>query len=141
LLDITRQVASLALKQTRALSSHLKLNWRGDMPKHYVFLFLAIIAETIGTAALQTSNQFTKLVPSIVVVVAYAVSFYLLAYALKFMPVGIVYALWSGLGIVAIAAIGYFWFGQALDGAAVFGITLILIGILVIQVFSNTNTH
>ena len=111
------------------------------MPKHYVFLFLAIIAETIGTAALQSSQQFTKLVPSIVVVIAYAASFYMLAYALKFMPVGIVYALWSGLGIVAIAAIGYFWFGQVLDLAAMFGISLILIGILVIQVFSNTATH
>ena len=111
------------------------------MPVHYIYLILAVITETIGTSALQASQQFTKLGPSVLVVVAYAVSFYLLAFALKFMPVGIVYALWSGLGIVCIAIIGYIVFGQKLDLAAVLGLAMIIAGIVVIQVFSETNTH
>lgn len=111
------------------------------MPKPYLLLFLAVLAETIGTSALQASNQFTRLLPSVLVVVAYALSFYLLGKTLAFMPVGIVYAIWSGLGIVLIAAIGYFVFDQTLDLPAVFGISLILIGILVIHLFSNATGH
>lgn len=111
------------------------------MPAHYIYLILAVITETIGTSALQASQQFSKLGPSVLVVVAYAVSFYFLGLALKFMPVGIVYALWSGLGIICIAAIGYMVFGQRLDLAAVLGLGLIIAGIVVIQVFSQTNTH
>ncbi len=111
------------------------------MPKPYLLLFFAVLAETIGTSALQASNQFTRLLPSVLVVVAYALSFYLLGKTLAFMPVGIVYAIWSGLGIVLIAAIGYFVFGQTLDLPAVFGISLILIGILVIHLFSKATGH
>ena len=107
----------------------------------YLSLFLAIVAETIGTTALQASQQFTKAWPSALVVVAYATSFYLLSHTLKFMPVGIVYAVWSGLGIVLIALIGYLVFRQSLDLAAVIGIGLILAGIVVIQMFSSTTTH
>lgn len=111
------------------------------MPLHYVYLIAAIIAETIGTTALQASQQFTRLGPSLIVVVAYAISFYLLGLSLKFMPVGLVYAIWSGLGIVAIAAIGYIVFGQVLDLPAVIGIGMIMAGILVIHLFSNTAAH
>lgn len=111
------------------------------MPVHYIYLILAVITETIGTSAMQASQQFTKFWPSVLMVLAYAVSFYFLALTLKFMPVGIVYALWSGLGIVCIAAIGYMMFGQKLDLAAVLGLGLIIAGIVVIQVFSETNTH
>ena len=111
------------------------------MPTHYIYLFFAILTETIGTTALQASNQFTRFWPSVLVVVAYALSFYLLALALKFMPVGIVYAIWSGLGIVFIAAIGYAVFGQRLDMPAIFGLAMILVGILVIHLFSNSATH
>ena len=111
------------------------------MPKHYMILILAILTETAGTAALQASHQFTRLVPSVIVVVGYALSFYFLSLALKYMPLGIVYAIWSGLGIVAIAAIGYFVFGQRLDLPAVFGMSLILVGILVIHLYSSTATH
>ncbi len=111
------------------------------MPKPYLLLFFAVLAETIGTSALQASNQFTRLLPSVLVVVAYALSFYLLGKTLAFMPVGIVYAIWSGLGIVLIAAIGYFVFGQTLDLPAMFGISLILIGILVIHLFSKATGH
>ncbi len=107
----------------------------------YAYLLLAIVAETIGTTALQASQQFTRLGPSAVVVVAYGAAFYLLALTLRTMPVGIVYAIWSGLGIVCIAAIGYAVFGQKLDMAAILGIALILAGILVIHLFSASATH
>ena len=107
----------------------------------YLALLLAIIAETIGTSALQASEQFTRLVPSVVVVLAYAVSFYLLSITLRTMPVGVVYALWSGLGIVLIALIGYVWFGQVLDLAAVIGLALIITGIAVIHLFSSATPH
>jgi small multidrug resistance pump len=111
------------------------------MPVHFLYLILAIAAETIGTTALQASQQFTRLWPSILVVLAYGVSFYLLAQTLRVMPVGIVYAIWSGLGIVLIAGIGYVVFGQKLDLPAVIGIAMILCGILVIHLFSATATH
>ncbi|KAA0920927.1 QacE family quaternary ammonium compound efflux SMR transporter [Aquicoccus porphyridii] len=107
----------------------------------YVYLFIAILTETIGTTALQASQQFTRLWPSILVVLAYGASFWFMALALKFMPVGLVYAIWSGLGIVLIAVIGYLVFQQKLDLPAVIGIGMIMAGIVVIQLFSNTTTH
>ncbi|MCT8160534.1 DMT family transporter [Pseudoruegeria sp. SHC-113] len=111
------------------------------MPQHYLFLIAAILAETVGTTALQASQQFTRLVPSVIVVVAYALAFYLLSLTLKVMPVGIVYAIWSGLGIVFIALIGFLAFGQRLDLPAIIGISLVLAGILVIHLFSKTAGH
>ncbi|WP_286145208.1 SMR family transporter [Thalassobius sp. I31.1] len=111
------------------------------MPMHYVYLICAVIAETIGTASMQASQQFTKPLPSLVVVISYAVSFYLLSLTLKFMPVGVVYALWSGLGIVLIALIGLAVFGQKLDLPAVIGLGLIIAGVLVINLFSHSATH
>ena len=111
------------------------------MPTHYVALIAAIVAETIGTSALQASHQFTRLAPSVVVVVAYALSFYLLAIALKVMPVGVVYAIWSGLGIVLIAIAGFVIFGQNLDLAAMLGLGLIIAGVVVLHLFSNSTTH
>jgi small multidrug resistance pump len=111
------------------------------MPVHYIYLFVAIIAETIGTTALQASQQFTRLWPSVVVVAGYGVAFYFLGLSLKFMPVGLVYAIWSGLGIVAIATIGFVAFGQSLDVPAIIGILMILGGILVIHLFSNVSMH
>lgn len=107
----------------------------------YLILILAVAAETIGTTALQASQQFSRLWPSVLVVVAYAISFYLLSMTLKIMPVGVVYALWSGLGIVLIAIIGLLVFGQKLDLPAVIGIAMILGGIIVIQLFSQTSPH
>ena len=111
------------------------------MPLHYLYLFLAVLFETIGTTALQASQQFTRPLPSVVVVIAYGLSFYLLALALRVMPVGIVYAIWSGLGIFFIACIGYLVFGQRLDLPAIIGLGLIIAGILVIQLLSNTTQH
>ncbi|KPP88093.1 MAG: small multidrug resistance family protein [Rhodobacteraceae bacterium HLUCCA08] len=107
----------------------------------YAFLILAVIAETIGTSALQASQQFTRPGPSVLVVFAYAAAFYLLSLTLREMPVGVMYALWSGLGIVLIALIGWTWFGQRLDPPALIGIALIVSGIAVIQLFSDTARH
>ena len=107
----------------------------------FVILIVAVLFETIGTTALQASQQFSKLGPSIVVVVAYAISFFLLSVTLKFMPVGVVYALWSGMGIVFIAIIGLLVFGQKLDFAAVAGLAMIVGGIIVIHLFSNATPH
>ncbi|PZX18457.1 small multidrug resistance pump [Palleronia aestuarii] len=107
----------------------------------YVYLVLAVLAETVGTSALQLSQQFTRPLPSLVVVLAYAISFYLLSHALASMPVGVVYALWSGLGICFIAVIGFFAFGQVLDTAAIIGLLLIIAGIATLHLFSDTTPH
>jgi small multidrug resistance pump len=104
-------------------------------------LAAAILFETIGTTALKASDGFTRLWPSIVVVLAYGVSFWLLALVLRVMPVGIAYAVWSGLGICFIAAIGLLVFGQKLDAPALVGMGLIVAGILVINLFSNAAPH
>ncbi|WP_298677636.1 SMR family transporter [uncultured Lentibacter sp.] len=107
----------------------------------YLFLAIAVIFETIGTSAMQASQQFSRFWPSVLVVVGYGISFYFMALTLRYMPVGIVYALWSGLGIVLIATIGYAVFGQKLDGPALLGLGLIIAGIAVIQLFSSTTSH
>lgn len=111
------------------------------MPAHFITLIVAVIFETIGTTALQASQQFTKLGPSIIVIIAYAAAFYLLALTLRSMPVGIMYAIWSGSGIVLIALIGWVVFRQTLDWPAILGMTLILVGIVIIQLFSKTAIH
>ncbi len=111
------------------------------MPMHYLYLTLAVMFETIGTTALQASQQFTRVMPTLVAVFAYGLAFYLLGLTLKFMPVGVVYAIWSGLGIVFIAVIGFVIFGQRLDLPAVIGLVLIVAGILVIHLLSNSTQH
>ncbi|MCL3883747.1 SMR family transporter [Marivita sp. GX14005] len=107
----------------------------------YLILMFAVLAETIGTTALQASQQFTRPIPSLITVISYAAAFYMLGIVLKTFPVGIAYAIWSGLGIVFIAIIGFAVFGQRLDAAAVIGIALILAGIVIINLFSGTTTH
>ena len=111
------------------------------MPLTYIYLFIAVAAETIGTTALQASSQFTKFWPSVLVVIAYAIAFYFLGVVLKYIPVGIAYAMWSGLGIVLISLIGLVVFGQGLDLAAILGLGMIIGGIVVIQLFSGSATH
>ena len=108
---------------------------------HWFFLGAAILFETIGTTALKASHQFTRPLPSLLVVVAYGLSFYLLAKVLLHIPVGVAYAIWSGLGICFIAAIGWMVFGQRLDAPALAGIGLIVAGILVINIFSDATPH
>jgi len=107
----------------------------------YLYLTLAILTETVATSAIQASQQFTRVWPSLVVVIGYVASFYFMALTLKFMPIGIVYAIWSGIGIVLIAAIGYIVYDQKLDIPALFGIALIIAGVAVIQLFSTTISH
>ncbi len=111
------------------------------MPKAYLILLVAVVFETIGTAALQASQQFTKPIPSIIVVIGYGLAFYMMAQTLRYLPVGITYAVWSGLGIISISIIAYFVFGQKLDLAAILGMGLIVVGILVINLFSKTAVH
>lgn len=111
------------------------------MPPHYVFLFFAVLAETVGTTALHATQQFTRLWPSVICILSYAAAFYLLSHAMKVIPIGVLYAMWSGLGIVFIAIIGFAVLGQRLDTAAVIGIALIMAGILTINLFSGTTTH
>jgi small multidrug resistance pump len=108
---------------------------------NWVYLLIAIVAEVIGTSALKTSQGFTVLLPSAVVVFGYGVAFYFLSLTLETISVGIAYALWSGIGIVFITAVGWLWFGQALDPAAMIGIALIVAGVGVINLFSNVAAH
>jgi small multidrug resistance pump len=111
------------------------------MLKVYILLIFAIAAETVGTSALQASQQFTRLGPTILAVIAYAIALYLLGLTLKYIPVGVAYAIWSGLGIVFIAIIGFVVFGQRLDPPAIIGTSMILGGIVVIQLFSKSTPH
>lgn len=108
---------------------------------HWFLLGLAIVAEVIGTSALKTSEGFSKLWPSVVVVVSYGAAFYLLALTLRTIPVGIAYAVWSGVGVVLIALIGWIVFGQKLDAAGVLGMALIVTGVLVLNLLSKTSAH
>jgi small multidrug resistance pump len=109
--------------------------------KNWIFLLLAIVAETIATSALKSSDGFSKLWPSVIVVVGYAAAFYLLALTLKTIPVGIAYAVWSGVGVVLITLAGWLVYGQKLDGPAVAGIGLIALGLIVMNVFSKASVH
>lgn len=104
----------------------------------YALLFIAIVAEVIGTSALKMSDGFTKLWPSLVVIVGYGLAFYFLAIVLKSIPVGIAYAIWAGLGIALITLVGVLFFKQSLDMPAVAGIGLIVAGVLVINIFSES---
>jgi small multidrug resistance pump len=104
----------------------------------YLYLAIAIVAEVIGTSALKAAHGFTRLVPSLVVVAGYGVAFYCLSLALKTIPVGVAYAIWSGAGVVLITLIGWLVFRQRLDAPALLGIALIVAGVAVIQLFSTT---
>lgn len=107
----------------------------------YLFLFLAIISEVIGTTALTASNQFTRLGPSLLTLLGYGLGFYFFSFALKAIPVGVAYAIWGGVGIVLVTLIGLFFLKQRLDLPALLGIALIVIGVLVMQLFSKTISH
>lgn len=111
------------------------------MPLHYVYLLAAIFAETIGTSALQASQQFTRPGPTFLALAGFLIALYFLGLSLKMIPVGIAYAIWSGLGIALIALIGFLVYGQKLDLPALIGLALILTGIVVINVFSKTSVH
>ncbi len=103
---------------------------------HWLYLAVAILFETLATTALKASDGMTRVLPGTAAFVGYAASFWLLSLALRVVPVGVAYAIWAGLGVCLIAAIGWVVFGQRLDAPALLGIALILAGILVINLFS-----
>lgn len=111
------------------------------MQSSSIILGAAIVCEVVATSALKASDGFTRPAPSAVTAVGYLVSFYLLSQALKTIPVGVAYAVWSGLGIVLIAAIGWLVFGQRLDAPALLGMALIIAGVAVMNLFSKTTAH
>jgi small multidrug resistance pump len=104
-------------------------------------LFLAILSEVIATISLKFSEGFTKLIPSVFVVLGYGLSFYLLSIALKSMPIGVAYAIWSGVGLVLTVIAGMILWQERLDWARVLGIILILAGIVLINVVSSSTVH
>lgn len=107
----------------------------------WVYLVVAVAGEVIATSALKSSAGFTKLGPSAIVVAGYGVAFYFLSLTLDVIPVGISYALWSGIGIVFISLIGWILFGQRLDLPAMVGISLIVAGVAVINLLSESSSH
>jgi multidrug transporter EmrE-like cation transporter len=104
-------------------------------------LLLAIVAEVVATSALKASDGFTRLWPAVIVVVGYSVSFYCLSLVLRTIPVGITYAVWSGLGIVLITLAAWWLYGQTIDTAGLVGMGLILAGVVVLNVFSASGGH
>ncbi len=111
------------------------------MQLNYVFLVVAIVFEVMATAALKETHGFTRPLPSVATAIGYALAFYFLSLAVRSMPIGIVYAIWSGAGIVLITAIGWIWFRQALDLPALVGMGFIVVGVGIINLFSKTVVH
>lgn len=109
--------------------------------KAYIYLFLAIASELIGTTCLKKSEGFTRLIPSCIMVVAMVCAFYFLSIAIRTIPVGVAYAIWSGVGIVFITLIGVVFFRQVPDLPAIIGLLLIVAGVVVINLFSKTAGH
>jgi multidrug transporter EmrE-like cation transporter len=107
----------------------------------WFYLAIAIVSEVIGTSALAPSQGFTKPVPTIIVLVSYGAAFYLLSQTLHTIPVAVAYAVWSGAGVALITFIAWALFGQRLDAFALFGIALIVAGVLVIRVLSDASAH
>lgn len=108
---------------------------------HYVYLGIAIVSETIATSTLKATDGFRRPLPTAVVAIGYGLAFFLLSIVVQSLPVGVVYAIWSGAGIVLVAIVGLFWLNQSLDLAAMLGIALILIGVIVINLFSKAVSH
>lgn len=109
--------------------------------KDFIILFFAILSEVIATTSLKFSEGFTKLIPSVIVVVGYGVSFYLLSLSLKVMSIGLTYAVWSGVGIVLTVIAGILVWHETLDWARIIGIIFIILGILIINLFSGVAAH
>lgn len=107
----------------------------------YAFLAISIVFEVIGTSLLKTTSNFTKPLPTLCLLVCYSIAFYLMTYVMKEIPVGMVYAIWSGVGIVLVSAVAYFAHNQDLDLPALAGIGLIVSGVVVINLFSKSVAH
>lgn len=108
---------------------------------HWLALAIAIVAEVIATSALKASNEFTRLMPSIIVVLGYGTAFYCMAISMRVLPVGIMYAIWSGMGIVLVSIIGWLVYKQTLDWPSLLGMGLIIAGVIVIHLFSTSVGH
>jgi small multidrug resistance pump len=108
---------------------------------HWLALAIAIFAEVIGTTALKASDEFTRLMPSILVVAGYGTAFYFMAISMRVLPVGIMYAIWSGMGIVLVSIIGWLVYKQTLDFPSMIGMGLIISGVVVINLFSTSVGH
>ncbi len=111
------------------------------MSATYALLFFAIVAEVVATTALARTDGFTRLWPSVVTIAGYAIAFWSLSFVLRVMPTGVVYAIWSGLGVVLVALVAWVWAKQALDLPAILGLGLIVAGVAVINLFSQTVSH
>lgn len=105
----------------------------------YVYLAIAILSEVTATSTLKATHEFTRIFPSVVVVVGYLSAVYFMALSLRVIPMGIVYANWSGIGIILVTFNGYFFYSQRLDLPTVFGIALILAGVVTIQLYSQNS--
>lgn len=108
---------------------------------HWILLGLAILAEVVGTSAMKASEGFSRVLPSLITVVFYGIAFYLLSLTLRTIPVGIAYAVWSGVGIVLISLVAWILYGQKLDLAGLIGMGLIISGVIVLNVFSKSSAH
>jgi small multidrug resistance pump len=108
---------------------------------HWLYLAIAIVAEVVGTSFLKASAGFTKPLPSLAVVAGYGLAFFFLSRTLDTVPVGVAYAIWSGVGVTLVAAIGWLWMGQKLDAAAILGMGLIVAGVAVLNLFSKSAAH
>ena len=108
---------------------------------NYVYLFTAILCEVVATSALKAAEGFSRFWPSVIVIVGYGLAFYCLSLTMRSIPIGITYAIWSGVGIVLIGAAGFVLYRQPLDLPALIGMALILAGVLVINLFSKTAGH
>ena len=102
----------------------------------YIYLAIAISCEVIGTMLLPASQNFTKMIPTITLSILYILAFYFLTYSLKSIPIAIVYATWSGLGIFSISILSYFIYGQTLQWQSMIGLFLIVIGVVIVNIFS-----
>lgn len=109
--------------------------------QNWIFLSVAIISEVIATSALNASNGFLRLWPSLIAIVGYVVAFYFLSLTLRSIPVGVAYAIWSGAGVALISLIAWVIFKQALDTPTIIGLLLIIAGVVVLNLFSKTASH
>jgi small multidrug resistance pump len=107
----------------------------------WIFLTIAIVSEVIATSALKSSEGFSRLWPSVIVIIGYTSAFYFLSLTLKTIPIGVAYAVWAGSGVALIALIAWIFFGQALDLPAIIGLSLIVAGVVVLNLFSKTVSH
>lgn len=107
----------------------------------WLYLIIAIVSEVIATSALKATAGFTRWLPSLLVFVGYGSAFYFLSLTLRSIPIGVAYAIWSGLGVVLVSLAGWLLYRQALDAAGWIGIGLIVAGVIVLKLFSGSATH